>query len=142
MAKAYIKEKYAKPAGVYLGIPHRLDRPVSAAWSASPATPRPRSAVHAQFQDHKVRKVYWALVEGDGGAGRRRVGGLDAEAGGGVARRAGGGGRAGAKLAMLEYRVLKRLDGAHAGRTRPADRAGCTSSACRPRGAATRCSAT
>jgi 23S rRNA pseudouridine1911/1915/1917 synthase len=26
--KAYIKEKYAKPAGVYLGIPHRLDRPV------------------------------------------------------------------------------------------------------------------
>src|SRR5581483_339406 len=29
MAKAYIKAKYAKPAGVYLGIPHRLDRPVS-----------------------------------------------------------------------------------------------------------------
>jgi hypothetical protein len=27
--KAYIKEKYAKPAGVYLGIPHRLDRPAS-----------------------------------------------------------------------------------------------------------------
>src|SRR5262245_27863154 len=29
MVKEYIKEKYAKPAGVYLGIPHRLDRPVS-----------------------------------------------------------------------------------------------------------------
>ena len=29
--KAYIKTKYAKPAGVYLGVPHRLDRPVSGA---------------------------------------------------------------------------------------------------------------
>ena len=29
LVKAYIKAKYAKPAGVYLGVPHRLDRPVS-----------------------------------------------------------------------------------------------------------------
>src|SRR5437660_8182475 len=31
LVKAYIKQKYAKAAGVYLGIPHRLDRPVSGA---------------------------------------------------------------------------------------------------------------
>src|SRR6516225_2378023 len=29
MVKAYLKEKYHKPGNVYLGIPHRLDRPVS-----------------------------------------------------------------------------------------------------------------
>ncbi|MBI3759389.1 MAG: RNA pseudouridine synthase, partial [Deltaproteobacteria bacterium] len=29
MVKAYLKEKYDKPGNVYLGVPHRLDRPVS-----------------------------------------------------------------------------------------------------------------
>ena len=29
LVKAYIKDKYAKPAGVYLAVPHRLDRPVT-----------------------------------------------------------------------------------------------------------------
>src|SRR5437660_4052559 len=64
MVKAYIKEKYAKPAGVYLGMPHRLDRPVSGAIVFA----RNTKAAHRlalQFQRHEVRKVYWALVEGE-----------------------------------------------------------------------------
>ena len=63
MAKAYIKEKYAKPAGVYLGIPHRLDRPVSGAVVFCRNT-KAAQRVAEQFQQHTVTKVYWALVEG------------------------------------------------------------------------------
>jgi 23S rRNA pseudouridine1911/1915/1917 synthase len=64
MVKAYIKEKYAKPAGVYLGIPHRLDRPVSGVVLFA----RNTKAAHrlaVQFQDHLVAKRYWAAVEGE-----------------------------------------------------------------------------
>src|SRR5215207_11553462 len=62
--KAYIKDKYAKPAGVYLGIPHRLDRPVSGVVVFCRNT-KAASRVAEQFQEHQVRKVYWAAVEGD-----------------------------------------------------------------------------
>src|SRR5438105_9672925 len=64
MVKAYVKEKYAKPAGVYLGIPHRLDRPVSGVVVFARNT-KAAQRVHAQFQQHTVRKVYWAAVEGE-----------------------------------------------------------------------------
>lgn len=61
--KAYIKAKYDKPGGVYLGIPHRLDRPVSGVVAFARNT-KAAQRVHAQFQHRKVRKVYWAMVEG------------------------------------------------------------------------------
>jgi 23S rRNA pseudouridine1911/1915/1917 synthase len=64
LVKAYIKEKYQKPAGVYLGVPHRLDRPVSGVVLFA----RNTKAAHrlaVQFQNHEVRKVYWAIAEGD-----------------------------------------------------------------------------
>src|SRR4051794_31302089 len=63
MVKAYLKEKYAKPAGVYLGIPHRLDRPVSGVVVFCRNT-KASQRVAEQFQKHQVTKVYWALVEG------------------------------------------------------------------------------
>jgi 23S rRNA pseudouridine1911/1915/1917 synthase len=110
MAKAYIKQKYAKPAGVYLGIPHRLDRPVSGVVCFARNT-KAAQRVHAQFQDHKVRKVYWALVEGavspEVGVWDDWVRKLPEESRVERAKE----GEPGAKLAMLEYRVLKRLDG-------------------------------
>ncbi len=109
LAKAYIKEKYAKPAGVYLGIPHRLDRPVSGVVCFARNT-KAAQRVHAQFQDHKVRKVYWALVEGqvatDAGVWEDWVRKLPEESR--VERAAEG--EPGAKLAMLEYRVLRYLE--------------------------------
>jgi 23S rRNA pseudouridine1911/1915/1917 synthase len=110
MAKAYIKEKYAKPAGVYLGIPHRLDRPVSGVVCFARNT-KAAQRVHAQFQEHKVRKVYWALVEGevspDAGVWEDWVRKLPEESRVERAKE----GEPGAKLAMLEYRVLRKLEG-------------------------------
>jgi 23S rRNA pseudouridine1911/1915/1917 synthase len=109
-AKAYIKAKHNKPAGVYLGIPHRLDRPVSGVVCFARNT-KAAQRIHKQFQEHRVRKVYWALVEGDvtpdADTWEDWVRKLPAESR--VERATEG--EPGAKLAMLGYRVLKRLDG-------------------------------
>jgi 23S rRNA pseudouridine1911/1915/1917 synthase len=64
MAKAYLKDKYNKPGNVYLGIPHRLDRPVSGVILFARSTKAARR-IAEQFKDHTVRKLYWALVEGE-----------------------------------------------------------------------------
>ena len=60
--KAYLKEKYRKPAGVYLGVVHRLDRPVSGVVlfaKTSKALPR----LNKMFAEHNgVRKTYLAIV--------------------------------------------------------------------------------
>jgi 23S rRNA pseudouridine1911/1915/1917 synthase len=61
--KAYLKERYQKLGHVYLGIPHRLDRPVSGVVLFARNTKAARRLAE-QFQNHQVRKVYWALVEG------------------------------------------------------------------------------
>lgn len=66
--KAYLKEKYNKPGNVYLGVVHRLDRPVTGVVlfaKTSKALPR----LNKLFAEHeKVRKTYWAIVgkENDG----------------------------------------------------------------------------
>ena len=108
--KAYIKAKYAKPAGVYLGIPHRLDRPVSGVVVFARNT-KAAQRVHKQFADHAVRKVYWAAVEGAvspaAGVWEDWVRKIAEEA---RTERAEPN-EPGAKLAMLEYRVLQPLDG-------------------------------
>lgn len=61
--KAYIKEKYQKPGNVYLGIPHRLDRPVSGVVLFARNTKAARRLAE-QFQQHTVEKIYLAAVEG------------------------------------------------------------------------------
>ncbi len=61
MVKAYLKERYHKPGNVYLGIPHRLDRPVSGVVVLRNTKAARRLA--EQFQNRQVRKVYRALVE-------------------------------------------------------------------------------
>jgi 23S rRNA pseudouridine1911/1915/1917 synthase len=106
--KAYIKAKHNKPAGVYLGIPHRLDRPVSGVVVFARNT-KAAQRVHAQFQMRTVGKVYWAVVEGgvEPAAGTwedwvRKV------ADQAVTVRAAAD-EPGAKLARLDYRVLAPL---------------------------------
>src|SRR5262249_43424011 len=64
MARAYLKEKYHKAGHVYLGIPHRLDRPVSGAVLFARSTKAARRLAE-QFRERQVRKVYWAVVDGD-----------------------------------------------------------------------------
>jgi 23S rRNA pseudouridine1911/1915/1917 synthase len=63
MAKAYLKEKYHKPGHVYLGIPHRLDRPVSGVVLFARNT-KAAQRLAEQFQNRRVSKVYWGVVEG------------------------------------------------------------------------------
>src|SRR5579871_3638946 len=62
LVKAYLKERYRKPGNVYLGIPHRLDRPVSGVVVFARNTKAARRLAE-QFQARQVRKVYWAVVE-------------------------------------------------------------------------------
>jgi 23S rRNA pseudouridine1911/1915/1917 synthase len=63
MVKAYVKECYHKPGNVYLGIPHRLDRPVSGVVLFARNTKAARRLAE-QFQQRQVTKTYWAAVEG------------------------------------------------------------------------------
>lgn len=106
--KAYIKAKHNKPAGVYLGIPHRLDRPVSGVVVFCRNT-KAAQRVHAQFQERAVQKVYWAALEGavvpEGGTWEDWVRKVPDQA---VTVRAAAG-EPGAKLASLSYRVLQPL---------------------------------
>src|SRR5271154_2643424 len=62
MAKAYLKERYQKAGNVYLGIPHRLDRPVTGVVLFARNTKAARRLAE-QFQEHRVTKIYWAVVE-------------------------------------------------------------------------------
>ena len=69
--KAYIKAKYNKPGEVFLGVPHRLDRPTSGvvlfARTSKALTRlnemfREKSAI--SHQPSAIRKTYWAIVQG------------------------------------------------------------------------------
>ncbi len=59
---AYIKEKYQKPGAVFLGVVHRLDRPVSGLVLFA-RTSKALSRLNAMFRNGEVHKTYWALVQ-------------------------------------------------------------------------------
>ncbi len=61
IVKAYIKEKYSKPGNVFLGVVHRLDRPV-AGLVVFAKTSKALTRLNAMFQSHDVKKTYWAIV--------------------------------------------------------------------------------
>lgn len=60
--KTYIKEKYNKPGAVYLGIPHRLDRPVSGIVILT-RTSKALERMTEIFRKRKIQKTYWAVVK-------------------------------------------------------------------------------
>jgi len=62
--KAYLKEKYHKPGNVFLGIVHRLDRPVSGVLLFA-RTSKAAARLAQQFREGTVEKIYWAVVEGE-----------------------------------------------------------------------------
>lgn len=62
LAKRYLKEKYDKAGNVYLGIPHRLDRPVSGVVVFS-RNSKCAARLAEQFAERQVRKIYWACLE-------------------------------------------------------------------------------
>jgi len=63
-ARGYLKERYNKPGNVYVGLVHRLDRPVSGVIALA-RTSKSASRLSGQFRDRTVRKIYHALVEGE-----------------------------------------------------------------------------
>ena len=60
MVKQYIKMRYKKPGDVFLGVVHRLDRPVSGAIIFARTT-KGLTRMQKVFADRKIDKTYWAL---------------------------------------------------------------------------------
>ena len=60
--KAYIKEEYAKPGNVFLGVTHRLDRPV---WGlvVFAKTSKALSRLNDMFRNGDIHKTYWAICQ-------------------------------------------------------------------------------
>jgi len=61
--KQYIKKKYNKPGDVFLGLPHRLDRPVSGVVLFA-RTSKALTRLAKIFRDKEIQKTYWAITEG------------------------------------------------------------------------------
>lgn len=60
--KAYIKEKHHKPGNVFLGVVHRLDRPV-AGLVVFAKTSKALSRLNDMFRDGDIHKTYWAITK-------------------------------------------------------------------------------
>ena len=107
--KEYIKEKYQKPGNVFLGVVHRLDRPVSGLVVFA-RTGKALARLNEMFRTKEVKKTYWAIVgncpaspEGElchwlvRNEKQNKSYAYDAE-------------RPGAKQAILDYRLIGRSD--------------------------------
>ncbi|MCL2596536.1 MAG: RluA family pseudouridine synthase [Paludibacter sp.] len=60
--KAYIKDKYAKPGDVFIGVPHRVDRPVSGVVLFA-RTSKALERLNEMFRTQQIQKTYWAIVK-------------------------------------------------------------------------------
>lgn len=61
-AKEYIKVRYGKPGDVFLGVIHRLDRPVSGVLLFA-RTSKALTRMNELFKERKIEKVYWAITD-------------------------------------------------------------------------------
>lgn len=59
--KDYIKQKYSKPGNVFLGVVHRLDRPVNGLVVFA-RTSKALERLNRMFRTHEVKKTYWAIT--------------------------------------------------------------------------------
>lgn len=62
LAKEYVKQKYNKPGNVFMGVVHRLDRPVSGVVVLA-KTSKALARLNELFRSKKTRKTYWAVVQ-------------------------------------------------------------------------------
>ena len=63
LVKSYIKEKYEKPGAVFLGVVHRLDRPISGVVVFA-RTSKALERLNAMFREGgRIKKTYWAIVK-------------------------------------------------------------------------------
>lgn len=61
LIKVYLKEKYNKPGDVYVGVVHRLDRPVSGCIIYA-KTEKANKRMSRLFSKREISKIYWAIV--------------------------------------------------------------------------------
>src|SRR3989337_201728 len=62
LCKNYIKEKYKKPGAVFMGLVHRLDRPVTGIVVLT-RTSKALERMNALFRNKETEKIYWAVVK-------------------------------------------------------------------------------
>lgn len=104
--KAYLKQKFHKPGNVYLGVPHRLDRPVSGVVVFA-RNSKAAARLAEQFRLRQVRKFYLAVVEGRPNADEGTFSDWLLKEPGLAQMNVVPEGTPGAKLATLNYRVLQ-----------------------------------
>ena len=63
LVKDYVKEKYNKPGNVYIGLVHRLDRPVGGIMVFA-RTSKAAKRLNEQIKEHKFNKTYIAVLDG------------------------------------------------------------------------------
>ena len=73
IAKAYLKEKYQKPGKVFLGVVHRIDKPVSGVLLFA-RTSKAAARLSEQFREGGVVKTYWAVIEASRESQRAEIG--------------------------------------------------------------------
>jgi len=61
LMKTFVARRDVKPGKVFMGLPHRLDRPVSGVLVLA-KTSKALSRLSASFREREVRKIYWAVV--------------------------------------------------------------------------------
>lgn len=62
LLKNYLAEKYGKPGAVYLGVVHRIDRPVSGIVLFA-RTSKALTRLNEMLKKHEIKKTYWAVVK-------------------------------------------------------------------------------
>ncbi|HEX6223491.1 MAG TPA: RluA family pseudouridine synthase [Chryseolinea sp.] len=62
LGKVYIREKFKKPGAVFLGLIHRLDRPVTGVVALA-RTSKALERMTALFRNRQTQKIYWAIVK-------------------------------------------------------------------------------
>lgn len=70
LMKAYVKEKYQKPGAVYLGLVHRLDRPVGGLMAFA-RTSKAAARLCEQLRAHEMRRGYLCVARGEASAQAR-----------------------------------------------------------------------
>ncbi|MBI5364311.1 MAG: RNA pseudouridine synthase [Planctomycetes bacterium] len=109
-ARAWIAREFAKPGAAFLGVVHRLDRPVSGLVVFA-RTSKAAARLSAQWREHAVEKIYWGV---GAGAPRESAGELEEHLSKDEERNVVAGvppETPGARAARTRWRVLERREG-------------------------------
>ncbi len=112
LLKHYLKRKYNKPGNVFLGVVHRIDRPVSGVVIFA-RTSKSLSRLAESFRNRDVQKTYWAVVKQRPAADSGRLVHFLIKDEKNNRSRAYAAERPGAKRSELEYRLLVSGDNYH-----------------------------